>query len=169
MLNIHKKITDKKKAINILILGPYGKCLTRLLRLRDHLRTRGYENTKLVKDFTDDDQRHKDADIYFLEKSKDYIKNWADILLFVFDQECNNDSVLIELCYMIENINEKSSHSAIISSSERYIGSLLRGTIKLNHIRFREFSTIDELEKKGYSAAFNITKEIEATRWYFPP
>jgi len=63
----------------------------------------------------------------------------------------------------------KSIYSAIISSSERYIGSLLRGTIKLNHIRFREYSTIEKLEKKGYSAAFNIAQEIETTRWHFNP
>jgi len=85
----------------------------------------------------------------------------------MFDHECNNDSVLVELCYTIENIKEKRDQLAIISSSERYIGTLLRGIIKLNHIRFREFSTIKELEKKSYSAVFNITQEIEANRWRF--
>jgi len=72
--NIHKNITDRKKVINILILGPYRKCQSKLLRLRDYLRSRGYENTKLVIDFADNELQHKDADIYFLEKSKEYIQ-----------------------------------------------------------------------------------------------
>ncbi len=114
-------------------------------------------------DFPDTGHSNEDADIYFLEKSRDKIKNWAEILVFVFDQECNNDSVLVEFFYTVESVTHKCINSTIISSSERYLGSLLRGTVKLYHIRFREFSDIDEMKRKGYSTVFQITQEIHDT------
>ncbi len=67
---IHKKLTDKKRVINLLILGPYGKCQNKLQRLRDYLKSRGYKNTKLVIDFKDNRQTRGDTDIYFLGKVK---------------------------------------------------------------------------------------------------
>ena len=161
MFNHQKWFESKKKIANILILGPYGECKPKLIGLRNYIISRGFENAKLVIDFPDEKYDEIKEDIYFLEKSKNYIKEWAEILLFVIDQECNNDSVLAEFFYTVESVNHKIKFTAILASTQRYLGRLLRGTIQLHRVRLREFSDIGELNRKGYSAAFNMLQNMK--------
>ena len=145
-----------------MILGPYGKCKRKLTALKNHLINKGFSSARLVTDFPSRNVEGKDPDIYFLEKSHDCIENWAEILVFVFDEDkiCNNDSVFEEFFFTAGNVSHKCRYSSILSSSMRFAGRLLRGTYKLHHIPFREFKNVGELKRRGYSAVYGSFQKL---------
>ena len=160
MSGFQARFEQRKTNIAVLILGPYGECEKDLVSLKSHLVSQGFVNTKLVSDFPNGHYIDATQDAYFLVKSKHYIENWADVLLFIVDEKCNNDSVLAELFIMVSSVSHKCHVSTVLCSGERHLGSLLRGTLTIHRINLYEFNSVQDFEKKGYAAVFHSAQKI---------
>jgi len=135
-----------------LILGAYSspqakkgslekKAEDKLYDLRSFLKEKGFSQTNLVKDWMDEEGIPKELyDIHFKEKSFFYIKNWADILVFIFFENCTNFSVIREWSYLIDSVPSKISQSVILRHENVNLGCLIRGDIRDNRVFEAKFS-----------------------------
>ncbi len=93
-----------KSVTRVLLLGPYKptESLGVLEALRECLRRNGYVLAEIVRDIPYREIKNGEApDSYFLEKSKNIISNWAQVVIFVFPSNCDYAGVIIEFDYML--------------------------------------------------------------------
>jgi hypothetical protein len=136
-----------KRDLKILILGPYrpNSAETRLFAVKDHLIRHGYESAKVVADFADEPRYHQDPDIHFLLKSKDYIKNWADVLIFVLFTASDNQGVCSEMQTTCEKVEEKVHFSYVLYEEGITLSTLVKGEVKAARITSNTFEDDREL------------------------
>src|SRR4030042_5078914 len=156
----------RKRSARILILGDYsenpaydglkGLCLGRLKGLQSHLRREGFNETRLVMDFMDEEGVPEESyDEQFMKKSEYYIRHWAEILLFVLLQDGDNQSVIREWSYMIKVCPDKCKNAIMMSNKNIRTGALLRGDIKGHRITNYEFTDTSALFSGAYTLCFN--------------
>lgn len=154
---------NKKKDTKTLILGPYKPQLAekRLIKLRDCLRSHGYDNAKIVKgDFPDIPKYHKDPEIHFTLKSEDKIKNWADVLIFVFMREANNLGVWDELKFTTRDVKEKIHYSIELHEEGTETSSRTRARLKISRMDSHEFRSDRQLCDLAMAFCTNVVYEF---------
>lgn len=168
-------LANKKAKLRILILGSYKKrvfngdeesCEEKLITLKKELISRGFLNTKIVKDFMDEDDIPSDAtreiwDTHFEQKSFYHIKNWADVLLFIFFDGTNNLSVGRELAFLIHECKHMCKNSIILWHKDVDLG-LYRGDMSIECIFDDSFEKDDELPRAAYAACFKRMYAVES-------
>ena len=174
-LNFSKSLEAKKKNTKILILSAYSPLKKqkieenqfegRLANLKFSLQGKGFVLTRLVRDWIDEtDVPEEQMEVHFRDKSFYYIKNWADILIFVFLEDCNNSSVEREWSYMIDKVFEKCNRSIIIRNEKIDLGCLIRGDIKSERVLEYKFSNDNELQDFAFNGCFNILYRLHRTQ-----
>ena len=115
---VEKEIGWCRQELHILILGAYRpeNAKKRLERLRTCLIERGYINTHLVADYTDDNKSGEDWNIYWERKSNELMLH-SDLNLFVFFANCSNEGVTDELAYFCSEIKRFSRCYVICDDS----------------------------------------------------
>lgn len=168
-------LETRKTNAKVLILGSYSAlkvyglgekvCEERLERLKAFLIARGFENTRLVKYWRDEDNIPPDSfDEHFRGKSFHYIDEWAEILIFVFFKEANNISVTREWAHMVESMKEKCNCSVIVRHKDLDVGSIVRGDIGAERVREESFEDENELHEVAFSGCFNVLYSLESSR-----
>ena len=153
----------RKTNANVLILGSYRD--ERLRRLKTFLRAKGFDKTKLVEHWIDENKIPPESlDAHFREKSFYYIDNWAEVLVFVFFAEADNISVTREWSHMIESTKEKCTCSVILWHEDLNLGSLVRGDIGAERIRDYSFKDENELHEVAFSGCFNVLYSLESSK-----
>ena len=153
---------NTKKSQKILILGPYKpeSARKRLIKLRDYLRTHGYKSAKRVADFPDTPKYDKDPDKHFTLKSRDKIKNWADVLVFVFMRDANNLGVWGELQFTIDFVKEKIHYSIELHEEGADLSTQTRGPLKISRMDSYEFDNDQRLCKLSVAFCQNVAYEF---------
>jgi len=138
-----------KKRLKILILGAYkpSGALERLEKLQNCLIKRGFEMTKLAKDFPNRQKHSQDLDEHFTIKCRKLMRNWADVSIFVFFKEAENQGVTIEMAYACLKLDDKQSRCAVFFEHKlRDFSSQVTGTIKVTkRISYEVFKSDKEL------------------------
>ena len=151
-------LTQFKKNVNVLLLGPYGECENELNSIKNYLASVGYKNTKTVLELPEfNDIPIIPEDAYFLEKSRRYIKNWSSINLFHFTSKCNCNSVIVELSYLCTNVVGKCRYATIISESGYHLGTLVLGNAQSRRIPIYEYDTPEDLLEIAFAAVYNAS------------
>jgi len=139
-------------------LGPYrpSNAEKRLKKFRHCLRNKKYKNAKIVADFPNEPRFHPDQDIHFSLKSQEYIKNWADVLIFAFFKDADNQGVANELTFTCLKVLEKVHFSVVFSEKSVILSSLTKGPIKVHRMKSDVFEDDKELCQKaqGYLTEF---------------
>jgi len=165
-LRFRNILDARKRSARILILGDYsenpaydgpiGKCLDTLKGLQSHLWREGFNETRLVMDFMDEEGVPEESyDEHFLKKSEYYIRQWADILLFVLLQDGDSQSVIREWSYMIKVCPDKCRNAVMLRNTNVRIGALIRGDIKSHRITNDTFTDTNALFNGAYTLCFN--------------
>lgn len=141
------EINQRKQKLHILILGPYRPktCLRRLEALQNSLITQGFETSKLVKDFPDDEKLSNDLDEHFTKKSRLCLNTWAHIPIFVFCKDADNLGVNTELAFTCLNLPNKTNNSVVFFETSMDISSQIKGSIKIAKISYEMFGSDKEL------------------------
>jgi len=153
---------NQKKILKVLVLGPYKplKAKKRLFRLRDYLRMHGYENANVVEDFPNIPKYDEDPDIHFTLKSRDKIRNWADVLIFVFMCQAYNLGVWAELDFTIKSVKDKIRLSVVYHEKGTVLSSQTRGPLKIVRMFTKEFPNDPKLFRFAFSFCTNATYEF---------
>lgn len=168
-------LETRKRNAKVLILGSYSAlkvyglgekvCEERLKRLKAFLIAKGFENTRLVKNWMDEDNIPRDSfDEHFRGKSFHYIDKWAEILIFVFFKDADNVSVTREWGHMIESSKEKCKCSTILWHQDLDLGSIVRGDIGGEGIRDYSFEDENELHEVAFSGCFHVLYYLESDK-----
>jgi hypothetical protein len=129
-----------KKRLKILILGSYkalppnpvDKAVQRLEELRKCLINKGFEQTMLARDFTDAEMYSSDLDEHYTLKSRKLIEEWADVPIFVFFKEADNQGVGAEITYAcIKLSNKQSCCAAFFEGRLEDFSTQIKGSIKI--------------------------------------
>jgi hypothetical protein len=175
-INFSKSLEIFKEKTKVLILGAYSspkkkdqdmeiKAEERLKLLKSSLISKGFVLTKLVKDWPDEKNIPENQyDVHFRDKSFYYMRNWADILVFVFFEDCNNNSVCREWGHMIDSITDKIDQSIILRHESIDLGCLLKGDIKDNRVFEAGFSTNNELFDNAFSGCISSLYRLYRTK-----
>ncbi len=164
-------LLDKKPRLKILILGPYGpeSALRRLVDVKEYLISRGYESTKLAKDFNP--EKMTDQEVF--EMSRELMKNWADALFFFFFAESVREGRLIgvydEFVTLCESIPEKISKSVVFIDKDIYkkLSMMFRGRITCFKgefdLKVAFLESQEDTRKKAEMHAFNLLVSLGDT------
>lgn len=157
-----KDFENKKKEQKILILGPYKPPFAekRLGKLRDCLQSHGYDNAKIAKDFSNIPKYHGDPEIHFTLKSEDKIRNWADVLIFVFMRDANNIGVWDELKFTVRDVKEKIHYSVELHEKGIDLSTRTRARLKIARMLSNEFYGDRQLCKRALAFCTNIVYEF---------
>jgi len=152
---------NKKKIQKVLILGPYKpqSAELRLVKLRDFMRSHGYDTARIVKDFPNSHKYHEDPDIHFTLKSQDKIRNWADVLIFVFMQKANNLGVWGELYFTINFVKHKIHYSVFLHEEGTDLSTQTRGPLKISRMYSNEFHNDRQLCEQARAFCTNVVYE----------
>jgi hypothetical protein len=107
-----------KRKLKILILGAYKpfKALERLEKLQNCLIKKGFESSKLAKDFPNRQKYGQDLDEHFTIKSRELMTNWAHVPIFVFFKEAKNEGVATEIAFACLKLHDRQSCCAAFLS-----------------------------------------------------
>lgn len=157
-----KEFERKKRKMKILILGPYKppSFEDRLRSFRDCLNDKKYDNTKLVADFPDAPRLHKNWDIHFSMKSRVFIKNWANALIFVFFKNADNSGVTSEFEFTHLKAQEKLSVSVVFNEKDLDLSTLIKGPIKVHKIYADDFEDDMKLCEKALGYCTNFVYQL---------
>lgn len=136
---------EKQKKLKISIYGPYGSFEQRLRTIAQQLRDRyNFTDTFVVKDRLAYRQRNQDedTDVYLMDKSFYYLEK-SHVNLFIFYCWAYNDSAVIELKEVCDNIKWKQPCCAILLDKGCNLATLLNGMIKTSGILVEEFNGKD--------------------------
>ena len=150
--------TPKMKDFKVLLLGSYDECcLDRLCLLRLQLQSKGYNNTKMVRDLTAPTEIEEldftDNERYPYEKSMFGIE-WSNIAIFVFFKCCTFDSVITEMHESIESYGKKDCVEFLIED-EADFRDVNKGYLRRHEIRRKIFSNEDDLYSTAKSKCWN--------------
>jgi hypothetical protein len=152
-----------KRNAKVLVLGSYRD--PRLGMLKAFLVSKGFEKTRLVKDWIDEEGTPEgNLDEHFRGKSFYYIDNWAEILVFVFFKEVDNMSVTREWGHMIDSSKEKCKRSIILSQEDLDLCALVRGDIGSERIRDYTFKDENELCESAFSGCFSVLYSLLSSK-----
>ena len=157
-------LSERKARLKILILGPYRPadptestaCMERLVALKAYLNSFGYDNAKLVSDFSDVPRWHEKDAAHFEVKSKQMILEWAIGLLFVFLRGCDNSGVGGELTFVDAKRPDLFHSSKILQEESTDISTIIRGPLNRHGIEADRFQTDEELHELAVGACMAI-------------
>jgi hypothetical protein len=139
-----------KRKLRILVLGPYDKnVIIRLKNLKSRLITEGYESTSLVSDFPNDPLmlKQKGEDVYYTEKSWNYILNWSDLNIFVLFKDFTNDGVVSE--FVIFCTNKCQALGKLLHESGKRLSTQVKGPAIRKGVPIASFTNDDDLFKES--------------------
>jgi len=152
---------ERRGSVNVLILGPYGDCKEDLIQMRKFVIEKEYKNTRIVEELPElEDIPQEPKEEYFLEKSKYYIENWAEILIFYLPLECDCKSVLLELFFMCEHVPIKCIYSTIIRHEEYDLGTLIKGMVRKMRVADYPYREKSQIQDMAFSACFCSLENI---------
>jgi hypothetical protein len=153
---------EEKRIKRILILGPYKPppAKERLIGLRDCLLVHGYENARIVEDFPNIPKYDEDPDKHFTLKSRDKIKNWAEVLVFVFARKANNLGVWSELQFTLDYVKDKIRYSIELHEQGVDLSSQTRGPLKISRMYSSEFRSDRKLCNLAIAFCTNVVYEF---------
>ena len=125
-------IGETRSALLAVIFGAYKprRAKSRLLALRDCLRTKGYLSTFLVEDFPKPVKEHDETDeAYFLRKSEYWLER-CDVGFLVFLCEGNNDGVGQELRHLCDNLVDRVWRHTVLVEKKCYGTLLISGLLE---------------------------------------
>lgn len=156
------EVSEKKSKVRILILGAYKpkKMKERLEQLRNALIIRGYENTKLMMDFSDEQRYSDDDDIHYTKKSEDNIHNWAQILIFLFFKEGENEGVASEFKFTCIEVSDKMDTILLLHEKGKKPSTQVEGPRKESKIRVGYFDSDKDLIEITEGYCWNFTRKI---------
>lgn len=156
------EFAKKKKQNRILILGPYkpAPAKGRLIQFKEYLQVHGYENARIVEDFPNTPKYDEDPDKHFTLKSRDKIKNWADVLIFVFLRDANNLGVWSELQFTMDFVKEKIHYSVELHEQGVDLSTQTRGPLKISRMYSYEFRSDRELCSLAMAFCTNVVYEL---------
>ncbi len=157
-------LIKRKSTLKILILGPYSppEAKKRLEDIREYLVFKGYTNTRLVEDFS---PRKELIDKEIFIKSRDKIKNWADILFFFFFKEAHNKSKLMgvqdEVAIVCEDADKVSKSVIFIDDKiQNKISRQFRGRLENYEFKVAYPSNQGNTKKVAAAYAFNFLMKL---------
>lgn len=153
---------NKKRAMKILILGPYTplSAKQRLVQFKNCLIGSGYQNAMLVEDFPDTPRYHSDPDVHFTLKSRERTKNWADVLIFVFYNDANNQGVANELVFTCLSVRHKLHYSIALHEERIRLSTQTKGPIKISRMNSDEFQSDRQLCQLAIGFCTKIVYEL---------
>jgi len=176
-INFSKSLEITKEKTKVLILSAYSspkstektvekKAEGKLYELKSFLEGKGFTQTRLVKDWMDEKEVPEGQyDIHFRNKSFFYMRNWADILVFVFFEKCTNFSVIREWGHMVDVLSSKISQSVILRHENIDLGCLIRGDIKDNRVFEAKFSNDEsDLHDCAFSGCISVLYRLQRKR-----
>ena len=157
-----RNFENKKKIQRVLILGPYKPKVAkeRLVKLRDCLQSHGYEGARIIEDFPNIPKYDEDPDKHFTLKSQDKIRNWADILIFVFMRRADNLGVWAELQFTIDFVKDKLHYLVELHEKRTVLSTQTRGPLKISRIFSYEFYSDRQLCELSLAFCTNIVYEF---------
>jgi hypothetical protein len=143
-------------------LGPYrpDAQLKRLEKLCKCLIERKFEMAKLVRDFPDDTKYSEDLDEHFTQKSREIMKNWAHVPIFVFLRKGDNLGVNTELTYTCTNLPDKGICAAVFFEKGMNISSQVTGSIKIARISYESFREDKELCDLAFGHSLKVLDKL---------
>ena len=114
----------------------------------------------MVADFPDEPRYHKDWDIHCTVKSQFHIKNWADVLIFVFLKDSDNQGVANELTFTCQRVLEKIHFSVVLYERGIQLSSLTRGPIKIHKVNSDDFENDAVLCTKALGYCTNFVYQL---------
>ncbi len=160
-------LLNRKPRLKILILGPYRPkaAKRRLVDIKEHLIKRGYVSTKLVEDF-DNIPAKTEEEVF--EKSRDFMKNWADVLFFFFFKESLEGMLMgvhDELAFLCERMPKKIDNSVVFIDESIYnqLSIMFKGRLQFFEMRADLIKKQEEAKKSAESYAFNFLTKAKKT------
>ena len=152
---------ERKKRLKILVLGPYKppSAKKRLVDLENCLQARGYSNAKRVEAFRNVPKYDEDPDKHYTLKSQDKIKNWAEVLIFVFMRKANNLGVWAELQFTIYFVKNKIRNSIELHEEGTALSTQTRGPLKISRMISNEFGNDRQLCDRATAFCINVAHE----------
>ena len=163
--SFHEFLTEKRFKIRVLILGDYSKnpkidgpidlCEAKLRLIQSYLKENGFEEVYLVKDFLNEFVVPDVAlDEHFIKKSQYYIKNWAEILIFVLLKEGDHQSVIREWAFLVLECPEKANNSIMLCHQDVKLRALIRGDLKSFRVTYEIFDNDENMCIRAYNQVF---------------
>lgn len=164
-------LLEKKPRLKILILGPYRpkSALGRLEDVKEHLISKGYESTKLAKDF----ELSEKTEQAVFEMSRKLMGNWADALFFFFFEEAIGKSKIIgvydEFVTLCESIEYKIDDSVVFIDKSIYkeLSMMFRGRVTCfkgkSDLKVSFLESQDDARKMAEKHALNILTKLGTT------
>ncbi len=90
----------------------------------------------------------------FIKKSQYYIKNWAEILLFVLLKEGDHQSVIREWAFLVLECPEKASNSIMLCHQDVQLRTLIRGDIKSFRVAYEIFDNDENMCTRAHNQVF---------------
>lgn len=157
-------LSERKARLKTLILGPYRSatpegstiCMSRLERLRTYLKSSGYTNAKLMKDFPDVPKFHEETATHFEVKSKQKILEWPTGLLFVFLRSCDISGVACELTFVDDKKPDLLNSSAVLVEKSLNLSAMVKGPLVRHEIEVNNFETEADLNEFAVGACMKI-------------
>ncbi len=158
-------ILSRKPTVQILILGGYNprQAKARLTKLRDYLRQHGYRQSYLLGNLPfRRRQRSEGVNVYFARKSKEYLRHWADIALFVFMCDVNNMGVLSEFDFTQYSLHDSVFRTSTVLIDENcdFPSLTTMGTIVLSGVDQRFFKNDEKLCQAAKAECLDHLKKL---------
>jgi len=146
----------------MLILGPYRPRvhLRRLETLKNELISQGFEMSRLVKDFPDEEKLSSDMDEHFTKKSRLCLNTWAHVPIFVFFKDADNLGVNTELTFTCLDLPNKTKNSVVFFETGMDISSQIKGSIKIAKISYETFSSDKELCALAFGHSLKVLDRL---------
>ena len=153
-----------KPFLRVLILGSYNDAaIQKLEMLEDYLQTKGYAQTRIVKEFRFPPKNPLESQsAYNLRKSEYWVPK-ADVLIFVFLPNVDNTGPAYELKHLCDNHFDMAWRSIVgISEPTPAISSLIYGLIDRwsGEIQQVFFSTDSKLHEGTRGALTNLLERL---------
>lgn len=160
-----RNFENKKRNMKVLILGPYKppSAKLKLVQFQKRLQDYGYATARLVDDFPDEPKYDPDPDIHFTVKSQDKIKNWAEVLIFVFLNDADNQGVSNELMFTCYLVREKTHYSIALYEKGIQLSTQTKGPLKISRMNSSEFCTDRELCDRALGFCTKVVYEFMFT------
>lgn len=155
-------VNEVKDKLRIVIFGPYEppRSKSYLVNLKRHLIHLGYDQCRLVIDFSEPQKRAgENQSEYILRKSYHWVEH-ADVRVFLFLKDAPNEGVTLELKHMLDNFKDKIEYS-VVCIEKGETSQLITGEIRLSRKLYRiDFKNMDDLVGKITGMLINFSKQL---------
>jgi len=152
-------LSTEKKSLFVLILGSYSsRCLSEIEKLKNKLRSVGYENTHLVADLDDPEGMDpnlqiENSDLFAYKKSIHWLRQ-SHVNLFVFGKNCPYGSITAEMIITLLQFKRVKCSSFFFHECVDY-ESVPKGFLSEYDAIQTKYTDQDELEQLARNECWN--------------